>query len=193
MQKYTKIQASVQHGLYLFTCEIHSFNSIWSSFRIHLWNILGALGVSWGHLDPARRSQNCFSWLRLFVSWYTSGTVPCERLILRSSTPENRRDLSTNMSVGHREGRTVADVVDVSVHVAPSWHDFSLARWGCRPVSFSILLRMASKWVHMQTVWLPRLMAPVRLIYLGFLENFGPPIFIYFYTCLHIFHIYFGV
>ena len=27
MQKYTKIQASVQHGLYLFTCEIHSFNS----------------------------------------------------------------------------------------------------------------------------------------------------------------------
>ena len=28
MQKYTKIQASVQHGLYLFTCEIHSFNSI---------------------------------------------------------------------------------------------------------------------------------------------------------------------
>ena len=28
MQKYTKIQASVQQGLYLFTCEIHSFNSI---------------------------------------------------------------------------------------------------------------------------------------------------------------------
>ena len=28
MQKYTKIQASVQHGLYLFTCEIHSFNSM---------------------------------------------------------------------------------------------------------------------------------------------------------------------
>ena len=28
MQKYAKIQASVQHGLYLFTCEIHSFNSI---------------------------------------------------------------------------------------------------------------------------------------------------------------------
>ena len=28
MQKNTKIQASVQHGLYLFTCEIHSFNSI---------------------------------------------------------------------------------------------------------------------------------------------------------------------
>ena len=28
IQKYTKIQASVQHGLYLFTCEIHSFNSI---------------------------------------------------------------------------------------------------------------------------------------------------------------------
>ena len=27
MQKYTKIQASAQHGLYLFTCEIHSFNS----------------------------------------------------------------------------------------------------------------------------------------------------------------------
>ena len=27
MQKYTKIQASVQHGLYLFTCEISSVNS----------------------------------------------------------------------------------------------------------------------------------------------------------------------
>ena len=25
--KYAKIQASVQHGLYLFTCEIHSFNN----------------------------------------------------------------------------------------------------------------------------------------------------------------------
>ena len=27
MQKYTKIQASVQHGLYLFTCEISSVSS----------------------------------------------------------------------------------------------------------------------------------------------------------------------
>ena len=27
IQKYTKIQASVQHGLYLFTCEISSVNS----------------------------------------------------------------------------------------------------------------------------------------------------------------------
>ena len=44
---------------------------------------------------------------------------------------------------------------------------------------------------YTQTVWLPRLMALVRLIYLGFLENFGPPIFIYFYTFLHIFHIIF--
>ena len=33
----------------------------------------------------------------------------------------------------------------------------------------------------------------VRLIYLGFLENFGPPIFIYFYTFLHIFHIFWGL
>ena len=34
MQKYTKIQASVQHGLYLFTCEIHSFNSIYKLYLV---------------------------------------------------------------------------------------------------------------------------------------------------------------
>ena len=34
IQKYTKIQASVQHGLYLFTCEIHSFNSISHSIQL---------------------------------------------------------------------------------------------------------------------------------------------------------------
>ena len=34
MQKYTKIQASVQHGLYLFTCEIHSFNSRCRNIKI---------------------------------------------------------------------------------------------------------------------------------------------------------------
>ena len=38
MQKYTKIQASVQHGLYLFTCEIHSFNSIYC-----IWNSLKSI------------------------------------------------------------------------------------------------------------------------------------------------------
>ena len=32
-------------------------------------------------------------------------------------------------------------------------------------------------------------MALVRLIYLGFLENFGPPIFIYFSIFWHMFHI----
>ena len=31
IQKYTKIQASMQHGLYLFTCEISSVNSSDSS------------------------------------------------------------------------------------------------------------------------------------------------------------------
>ena len=45
----------------------------------------------------------------------------------------------------------------------------------------------------MQTVRLPRLMALLRLIYLGFLENFGPPIFIRFYTFLHIFHAFWGL
>ena len=33
-------------------------------------------------------------------------------------------------------------------------------------------------------------MALVRLIYLGFWEKFGPPIFIYLYTFLHIFHFF---
>ena len=40
---------------------------------------------------------------------------------------------------------------------------------------------------------MPSLMALVRLIYQGFLENFGPPIFIHFYTFLHIFHIFWGL
>ena len=40
-----------------------------------------------------------------------------------------------------------------------------------------------------QTVWLPRLMALVRLIYQGFLENVGLPS-LYFFTCLHMFHIF---
>ncbi len=38
----------------------------------------------------------------------------------------------------------------------------------------------------LQTVRLPRLMALVRLIYVGFLENVGPPIFIYFFIFLYI-------
>ena len=37
-----------------------------------------------------------------------------------------------------------------------------------------------------QTVWLPRLMALVRLIYLGFLEKIGPPIFIYLYIFAYV-------
>ena len=36
-----------------------------------------------------------------------------------------------------------------------------------------------------QTVWLPRLMALVRLIYLGFLEKIGPPIFMCIYLDIY--------
>ena len=41
-----------------------------------------------------------------------------------------------------------------------------------------------------QTVWLPRLMALVRLIYLGFLENLAPPHLYIFYMFLHIAHLF---
>ena len=49
MQKYTKIQASAQHGLYLFTWEIHSFNSSWVMSCLYCKNILWPLLI---HLHP---------------------------------------------------------------------------------------------------------------------------------------------
>ena len=62
--------------------------------------------------------------------------------------------------------------------------------WGLRHDSWTAARPREQDSDEGQTVWLPRLMALVRLIYLGFLENFGPPIFIYFYIFLHIFHIF---